>query len=339
MRVFVPGGAGYVGSHCVKRLVAAGHEVTVFDNLSFGHREAVPRPATLVEGDLADKPKVNELLATGRFDAVMHFAALLNVGESVAHPLAYYRNNVANTLNLLECMRDAGLRRLVFSSTCAVYGEPDELPLQEDMPKNPISPYGASKLAVEWMLEHSAAAWGLGAVALRYFNAAGAAADGSLGEDHDPEIHLIPLVLQVALGQRPAIKIFGTDYPTPDGSCVRDYIHVEDLAEAHLLALERMEQGKLAAFNVGTGRGTSVLEVIAAAKSVTGRPIPAEVTGRRPGDPPALYANAERIWLKFGWQPRHREIESVVASAWKWHQAHPRGYASAAAPAAVSRRT
>ncbi len=338
MRVLVPGGAGYVGSHCVRRLVAAGHDVTVYDNLSYGHPEAVTPPARLVEGDLADPAQLSEVLRSERFDAVMHFAALLNVGESVARPLEYYRNNVANTLNLLECMRDAGVRRLVFSSTCAVYGEPEELPLREDLPKSPISPYGTSKLAMEWLLEHSATAWGLGAVALRYFNAAGAAADGSLGEDHHPEIHLIPLVLKVALGQLPVIKIFGTDYPTPDGSCIRDYVHVEDLAEAHLLALERMEPGRFDAFNVGTGQGTSVLEVISAAKTVTGRPIPAESVGRRPGDPPALYADAQHIWLRYGWKARHRDIESVVASAWKWHQSHPSGYASVAGSAAVPAR-
>lgn len=328
MRVFVSGGAGYVGSHCVKRLVSAGHEVTVYDNLVAGHRRAVDARAALIEADLADKARLSEVLRPGRFDAVMHFAALLNVGESVEQPLRYYRNNVVNTLNLLECTRDAGIRRLVFSSTCAVYGVPDDLPLTEDMPRNPISPYGASKLTVEWMLEHSSVAWGLGAVALRYFNAAGAASDGLIGEDHTPEIHLIPLVLKVALGQRDGIKVFGTDYPTEDGSCVRDYIHVEDLAEAHLLALEQMEEGGIEAFNVGTGSGTSVLEVIAAVREVTGHEIPAEVVGRRPGDPPELYADSDKLQRRYGWQPHYRNIRQVVESAWQWHRAHPHGFSA-----------
>jgi UDP-glucose 4-epimerase len=326
MRVFVTGGAGYVGSHCVKRLIAAGHEVTVFDNLRFGHRQAVDPRAAFVPGDLADKAKLADCLRRGAFEAVMHFAALVNVSESAAQPLEYYRNNVANTLNLLECMRDVGLRRLAFSSSCAVYGRPDDLPLTEDMPRNPISPYGASKLAVEWMLEHSSAAWGLGAVALRYFNAAGAAADGSLGEDHSPEIHLIPLVLQVALGQRDKIDVFGTDYPTPDGSCVRDYVHVEDLAEAHLLALGRTEEGRMTPFNVGTERGVSVFEVIASARRVTGHPIPVRVAERRVGDPPALCASSDNVRRRLGWEPRYREIDELIASAWKWHQTHPHGY-------------
>ena len=243
MRVFVTGGAGYVGSHCVKRLLAGGHEVSVFDNLSAGHREAVDPRADFVQGDLSDKARLADLLRPGRFDAVMHFAGSLDVGNRCSG-LGNYRNNVVNTLNLLECMRDSDVRRMVFSSTCAVYGEPERLPITEDLPKSPISPYGASKLTVEYMLEHSARAWGLGSVALRYFNASGAASDGSIGEDHSPEIHLVPLVLQVALGQRDKIKVFGDDYPTPDGSCIRDYIHVEDLADAHLLAIEGITEGQ-----------------------------------------------------------------------------------------------
>ncbi len=327
MRVLVAGGAGYVGSHCVKRRVAGGHAVTVFDNLCAGHRLAVDPGAELLIGDLADREQLAGVLRRGRFDAVMHFAAFLNVGESVAKPLEYYRNNVANTLQLLEVMRDTSVPRIVFSSTCAVYGIPDRLPLVEDLPRSPISPYGASKLAVEYMLEHCAVAWGLGAVALRYFNASGAAADGTLGEDHAPEIHLIPLILQVALAQRKNIMVFGNDYPTPDGTCIRDYIHVDDLAEAHLLALEGLQAGRFEAFNVGTGSGTSVLEVLSAARNVTGHPIPAEVTARRPGDPPALYADATRLRDRFGWQPRYCDIQAIVQSAWDWHRAHPGGYA------------
>ena len=325
MKIFVTGGAGYVGSHCVKRLIAGGHAVTVFDDLSAGHRPAVDPQAEFIEGDLADIGKLRETLTPGRFDAVLHFAAFLNVGESVTEPLKYYRNNVVNTIGLLETMQHAGIKRMVFSSTCAVYGEPESLPITEDLPKNPINPYGATKLAMEWAL-HDSANWGLGSVALRYFNASGAAGDGSIGEDHDPELHLIPIVLQVALGQREFISIFGTDYPTPDGTCVRDYIHVEDLAEAHLLAIEGLEEGKAEAFNVGTGRGNSVREIIDAAREITGHPIPEREVKRRPGDPPALYANSDKIRARFGWSPRFTDIRETIGSAWRWHQAHPKGY-------------
>ncbi|MBU0637720.1 MAG: UDP-glucose 4-epimerase GalE [Planctomycetes bacterium] len=326
MKLFVTGGAGYVGSHCVKRLVAAGHEVTVYDNLGAGHRQAVDPAATMIEGDLADTAKLTDVFAAGRFDALLHFAAFLDVGESVQEPLRYYRNNVINTIGLLECMKQAGIKRMVFSSSCATYGVPEDLPITEDLPKQPINPYGCTKLAMEWALQDSATAWGLGSMALRYFNASGAAADGSIGEDHRPEIHLIPLVLQVALGQRDVIKVFGTDYPTPDGSCVRDYVHVEDLAEAHLLAIEALEEGRAESYNVGTGNGNSVLEVIAAARDVTGHPIPIELVERRPGDPPELYANADKVRARLGWDPRYRELGPNIATAWRWHQAHPNGY-------------
>jgi UDP-glucose 4-epimerase len=329
MRIFVTGGAGYVGSHAVRRLIAGGHSVTVFDNLAYGHREAIHPSAAFVKGDLADAGLLAELLTGGKFDAVMHFAAWLNVGESVHKPLMYYRNNVANTLNLLEAMEKARVKRMVFSSTCAVYGEPDRLPLVEDLPKDPINPYGATKLVVELMLKDSATAWGLGSVALRYFNASGAAEDGTIGEDHSPEAHLIPLVLQVALGQRPHISVFGTDYPTPDGSCVRDYVHVDDLAEAHLLAIEGAEPGRAEAYNVGTGRGTSVLEVIESARRATGHAIPVQFGPRRAGDPPSLYADSDNVRRRFGWSARHVQIDSIVASAWKWHRFHPHGFAGA----------
>ncbi len=327
MRIFVVGGAGYVGSHCVKRLVAAGHEVTVYDNLCAGHRAAVDRGARFVEGDLADSARLDEVFKAGRFDAAMHFAAFLNVGESVNEPLKYWQNNVADTLNLLRCMQRHEVRRFVFSSSCAVYGVPDKLPIREDEPRQPINPYGNTKLAVEWMLEQSAVAWGLGPVSLRYFNAAGAAADGTIGEDHQPEIHLIPIVLQVALGQRQSVQVFGTDYPTPDGTCIRDYIHVGDLAEAHLLAVEHCTLGRPMAFNVGTGTGTSVLEIIATARQVTGHPIPVVLGERRPGDPPALFADPSRIQKELGWMPRHVDISDVIGTAWAWHEAHPRGFA------------
>lgn len=326
MKIFVTGGAGYVGSHCVRRLVAAGHEVAVYDSLVAGHRQAVDPAAEFIAGDLADVDKLRQVLRPGRFDAVMHFAAFLNVGESVEKPLLYYRNNVINTINLLEAAQAAEIKRMVFSSSCAVYGEPEQLPITEDLPKAPISPYGTTKLIMEWALRDSAEAWGLGSVSLRYFNASGAAADGTIGEDHDPEPHLIPIVLQVALGQREAVSIFGNDYPTPDGTCIRDYIHVEDLAEGHLLAIEGLIEGQAEAYNVGTGQGHSVLELIAAARRVTGHEIPTEVVARRPGDPPALYASPDKLRRRYGWQPRYTDLEETVATAWCWHQSHPDGY-------------
>lgn len=326
MNIFVTGGAGYVGSHCVKRLLAAGHAVTVYDNLVHGHRDAVDPRAALIEGDLADGPRLSGLLGDGRYDAVMHFAAYVDVGQSVRQPLRYYRNNVAHTINLLEAMQAGGVRSFVFSSTCAVYGVPDEVPLREDMDTRPISPYGASKLVVEWMLRDCAAAWGLGSIALRYFNASGAADDGSIGEDHEPEIHLIPVVLEVALAKRPHVKVFGTDYPTPDGTCIRDYVHVEDLAEAHLRAVESVRPATAVALNLGTGRGHSVLEIISAAREVTGHAIPIEKTERRPGDPPQLFANADLVQHRLGWMPRQTDIREIIRSAWNWHRTHPNGY-------------
>lgn len=326
MRIFVAGGAGYVGSHCVRRLVAAGHEVTVYDDLSAGHRKAVDPEAVFVEGDLGNRATLDGVFQAGQFEAAMHFAAFLNVGESVSQPLRYYRNNVANTIKLLECMEAHGVQRIVFSSTCAVYGEPERLPITEDLPKDPINPYGHTKLAVEWLLQDCAVAWGLGSIALRYFNASGAAGDGSIGEDHDPEVHLIPIVLQVALGQRENVKIFGTDYPTPDGTCIRDYIHVEDLAEVHLRAIESCVPGEAASYNVGTGNGNSVREIIEAARRVTGHPIRSFEAARRLGDPPELYANADRARRRFGWQPRYVDIEETIATAWEWHRAHPGGF-------------
>ncbi len=327
MKLFVTGGAGYVGSHCVRALVDAGHTVTVYDSLIYGHRGAVHPKASFVHGDLDDAGKLREVLKATRFDGVLHFAAFLNVGESVQEPLKYFRNNIANTINLLDAMRVTDVRRLVFSSTCAVYGTPERLPIREDFPKGPISPYGESKLAVEWMLRDCAAAWGLGSIALRYFNAAGAARDGSLGEDHDPEVHLIPLVLQVALGQRPLIRVFGDDYPTPDGTCIRDYVHVEDLGSAHRAAIEAVQPGRSEAFNVGTGVGTSVREILDAARRVTGHEVPAETVARRPGDPPALYADSSPLRERLGWIPAYNDAESIIATAWNWHRVHPHGFA------------
>lgn len=326
MRIFVTGGAGYVGSHCVRRLVAAGHEVTVLDNLSQGHRAAVDPKAAFVQGDLGDTALLESIFGAVRFDAVMHFAALLNVGESVHKPLEYYRGNVANTVILLQAMRTAEIRRIVFSSTCAIYGEPATLPIDESLPTRPINPYGRTKLAIEWMLQDSAPAWGLGSVSLRYFNASGASADGTIGEDHRPELHLIPIILEVALGKRPVIKVYGTDYPTPDGSCVRDYIHVEDLAEAHLKAVESCEPGRADAYNLGSGSAYSVLEVIEAARSVTGHEIPAEIAPRRPGDPPVLCANPQKLMQTLGWRPAYTEIRPIIETAWRWHRSHPDGF-------------
>ncbi len=326
MRIFVVGGAGYVGSHCVRRLIAGGHQITVYDNLSAGHRQAVDPRATFVDGDLGNAARLDGVFQAGRFDAAMHFAAFINVGDSVNQPLRYWHNNVANTLNLLECMEAHGVRRFIFSSSCAVHGQPDSLPITEDLPIRPINPYGNTKAAVEWMLQDCAAAWGLDSVALRYFNASGAAEDGTIGEDHKPETHLIPLVLQVPLGQRESVTVFGTDYPTPDGSCVRDYVHVNDLAEAHLLAVEDYTPAKAEAFNVGTGIGVSVLEIVNAAREVTGHPIPTVLADRRAGDPPSLYADASRIRRRYGWEPRYRDVRRLIETAWGWHREHPHGF-------------
>jgi len=325
MRILVTGGAGYVGSHCLRHLLNGGHEAVVYDNLFQGHAPAVPA-GLLVQGELSDQPKLTALMKDRRIDAVMHFAALALVGESVQKPELYYRNNVLGSFHLLDAMREAGVRKIVFSSTTATYGTPAKMPIAETTPQQPINPYGFSKLVVERMLDDFAAAHGFGFAALRYFNAAGAATDGSIGEDHTPESHLIPIVLQVALGQRPSISIFGDDYPTPDGTCVRDYVHVEDLASAHLAALERLQPGKAIKVNLGTGRGYSVREVIEACRRITGHPIPAVTAPRRAGDPPELIADARLARELLGWTPRYTTIESIVETAWRWHRSHPRGY-------------
>lgn len=328
MQILVTGGAGYIGSHCVRALCDVGHGVVVYDNLtSGGHREAVDPRAALVVADLADEAALRRTFNDQPIEAVMHFAALLDVNESVRQPLRYYRNNVALTVALLEQMETHGVRNFVFSSTCATYGVPPTVPITEDMSQQPISPYGRTKLAIEWALRDSAAAWGLAATALRYFNASGAAADGTLGEDRDPEYHLIPLVLQVALGQRKQISVFGTDYPTSDGTCVRDYIHVEDLAEAHRRAIESPSPGELRCYNVGTGTGVSVRELIEVARRVTGHAIPAIEAPRREGDPPALFADPSKIMRELGWRPRYTDIRTIVETAWRWHRSHPHGYA------------
>jgi UDP-glucose-4-epimerase GalE len=325
MRILVTGGAGYIGSHAVRLFLSRGHDVWVYDNLSEGHRRAVPAERLIV-GDLAEVQRLDHALMLHRIEAVVHFAAFAYVGESVRDPGKYYQNNLVNTLHLLECVRRHQVGRFVFSSTCATYGVPERVPITEDEPQRPINPYGAGKLAVERALADYAVAYGLGYAALRYFNAAGASPDGSIGEDHDPETHLIPLVLQAALGRVPHIEVFGTDYPTPDGTCVRDYIHVDDLAEAHLLALEALQPGKGLCYNLGTGRGYSVREVIRTAEEVTGKPVPVKEGPRRPGDPPALVAASEKVQRELGWRPRYTELRPIVETAWNWHRNHPRGY-------------
>ncbi|MDQ6915829.1 MAG: UDP-glucose 4-epimerase GalE [Actinomycetota bacterium] len=324
MKLLVTGGAGYIGSVVAAQLLDAGHEVVVLDNLERGHRAAMPQGAPLVEADLNDLPAVNAALAPG-FDGVLHFAALALVPESVAHPERYWRTNVGGTLNLLAAMRAAGTERLVFSSTCATYGAPDTVPIPEDTPERPTNPYGASKLAVDRMISDHCAAHGLAATSLRYFNVAGAS--GPQGEDHEPETHIVPNVLSVALGQREHVEVYGTDYPTPDGTAVRDYIHVEDLAAAHLLALDGLEAARHTILNLGNGAGFSVKEVVETARAVTGHPIPTREAPRRPGDPPELVAASQRIRAELGWEPRKPALEQIVADAWDWHQAHPDGYA------------
>jgi UDP-glucose 4-epimerase len=323
MRLLVTGGAGYIGSIVAQRLIARGDEVTVLDSLARGHRAAVPEGAEFVQADLLDTEALNVVLDRG-YDGVLHFAALALVAESVAHPERYYRANVVGSLNLLDAMRAAGVGRLVFSSTCATYGEPDTVPISEDEPPKPVNAYGGSKLAVDRMIADEARAHGLAAVSLRYFNVAGAS--DPYGEDHEPETHLIPLILQAAAGTRGHVSIFGTDYPTEDGSAVRDYIHIVDLARAHALALEKAVPGRHGIYNLGSGTGYSVRQVIEAVRRVTGREFEVREEPRRPGDPPALVAANARAREGLGWAPEH-SLDEMVADAWAWHQAHPRGYA------------
>ena len=323
MKLLVTGGAGYVGSVVASQLVGAGHETVVLDNLAKGHRAAVPEGARLVGGDLLDEGFVRETLAEG-FDGVLHFAALSLVAESVEEPERYYRNNVGGTLNLLEAMGGAEVSRLVFSSTAAVYGEPEEIPIPETAPTVPTNPYGASKLAVDGLIRAVSRARGLAATSLRYFNVAGAS--GRFGEDHHPETHLIPLVLQAAAGTRDSVKLFGTDYATRDGTAVRDYIHVEDLGRAHLMALQAARTGEHRVYNLGNGAGFSVLEVVEAARRVTGCRIESVEAPRRSGDPPVLVASSDKVRKELGWKPEKSELETMISDAWAWMQAHPNGY-------------
>jgi UDP-glucose 4-epimerase len=323
--ILVTGGAGYVGSHAAKGLRHAGYQVVIYDDLSAGHRAAA-RGAPLIEGNIADVDAVRRALRETRAAAVMHFAAWLVVPDSVKDPAGYYRNNVIGTLGTLEAMAAEGCRHFVFSSTCAVYGEVTETPIRETQPTNPINAYGQSKLAIEHALPHFERAYGIRSVRLRYFNAAGADPDGELGEDHAPEIHVIPRAFEAALGGRP-LEVFGEDYPTPDGTCLRDYVHVSDLADAHVRAMRWLTDGGASGtYNVGTERPSSVRQVIAAVEQATGRKVDWRSAPRRAGDPAVLYASAERIRTDLGWVPRRPDLNTIVADAWRWHQAHPRGY-------------
>ena len=321
MKVLVTGGAGYIGSICVEELLQRGDEVVVFDNLSEGHRNSIDHRATFMQGDLLDPKSISLAINTSKPDAIMHFAANALVAESMQNPYKYFHNNVYGGLNLLHAMVENGVSRIVFSSTCATFGTPDRIPIDEDAEQNPINPYGESKLMFEKILRWFDQIHGLTFVILRYFNVAGASE--KFGEHHRLETHLIPRVLQVALGRLPHAEIYGTDFPTPDGTCIRDYIHVLDLASAHILALSTPKSD---AFNLGTGGGTSVREVIDACRKVTGHPIPAVEKPRRQGDPPRLVASSEKAKEKLGWTPQFENIEAIVGSAWKWHTAHPDGY-------------
>ncbi len=325
MRILVTGGAGYIGSHAVRLLGEAGHDVWVYDSLEIGHRRAVPEDRLIV-GRVGDRKRVEQVLGDHAIDAVMHFAAYALVGESVQQPHKYYENNVIETLRLLEAMRAVGVDKFVFSSTTATYGIAKRIPITEQEQQLPINPYGFSKLVIEHALRDYARAYGWSFAALRYFNACGAAPDGTIGEDHTPESHLIPIVLQVALGQRDKIMIFGDDYPTPDGTCIRDYIHVYDLGSAHVKALEKIQPGQGIQVNLGTGKGYSVREVVQACRQITGHTIPAEIAPRRAGDPPELVADSRLAQKTLQWQPEYTTIESIVETAWAWHQSHPNGY-------------
>lgn len=325
MNILLTGGAGYIGSVTAEKLVQKGHTVVVYDNLSTGHEEAVPRGALFIRADLSQKEKIKEILKKYGIDAVVHFAGSSIVSESVKNPSRYYVNNVSNGLSLLDAMAESGTKRIIFSSTAAVYGEPKQIPIQEDAVPCPTNPYGETKLAFEKALDWYSRAYGISYVSLRYFNAAGASS--RCGEDHETETHLIPLVLQAAAGKRKKITIYGTDYPTYDGTCIRDYIHVLDLAEAHLLALEAKDH-KNGIYNLGNGEGYSVLEVIQTAEKITGKTISVEYGLRRAGDPPVLVASSEKIHQEFGWKPRYPLIETIIKDAWTWHQKFPEGYKS-----------
>ena len=327
MNVLVVGGAGYIGSHCVRQLSAAGHRPVVLDSLVYGHRGAVAPSVTTHVGDLGDEPAVVDLLTREKIDVVMHFAAFCYVGESVTDPLKYYLNNSAATLHLLHAMQEAGVRKFVFSSTCATFGVPDKLPMTETLPQAPINPYGQTKLDIENALKALARVGKISFATFRYFNAAGASEDGTIGEDHDPETHLIPVAIDVAIGKRPHLELFGTDYPTPDGSCLRDYVHVDDLSRAHIAVFDKLtEKGAAHFYNLGTGTPSSNREVIRAVEKATGKKVKVVESPRRPGDPPALYADSSKAIRELGWKVRFPDIDSIVATAWNWHRTHPAGF-------------
>lgn len=329
MNVLVVGGAGYIGSHCVRQLVAAGHRPVVLDNLVFGHRQAIGPEVPFYDAELGDPTAVAEILKREQIEVVMHFAAFAYVGESVTNPLKYYFNNCVATYHLLQTMLDAGVRKFVFSSTCATFGIPEKLPITEDLPQRPINPYGQTKLDVENALKNLAAAHGLSFAAFRYFNAAGAAEDGTIGEDHNPETHLIPLTIAAAQGRIPSLSVFGTDYPTPDGSCLRDYVHVDDLSRAHIAVFGKLEKpGAQYFYNLGTGQPHSVREIIASVERVSGKKVPVVESPRRAGDPPALYADSSRAQKGLGWTIKFNDLDAIVETAWRWHRDHPDGYGS-----------
>ncbi len=321
MKIFLTGGAGYIGSVTSEMLLDAGHEVVIFDNLERGHLEAVDQRARFIKGDLRNREEVLDAMARAKPDAVVHFAAYALVGESMEFPMRYFRNNVTGGVHLVEAMIENGVKKVIFSSTCATYGQPDKMPMTEDIPQRPTNPYGESKLMLEKIMLWEHERHGLKPVFLRYFNACGATA--KFGEDHDPETHIIPNVLAVALGKRDKVSVFGDDYPTPDGTCIRDYIHIMDLAQAHILALTCDHVG---AFNLGTGDGMSVKQVVEMARKVTGHPIPVQFSARRPGDPARLVAGAEKAKSVLGWKPKYGDLQTIIQHAWNWHKAHPNGY-------------
>ena len=327
MNVLVIGGAGYIGSHCVRQIIAAGHRPVVLDNLIYGHRAALAKGVPFHQGCLEDQAFVRQVLRQEKIDIVMHFAAFINVGESVTDPLKYYKNNVAATLKLLETMIEEKVKKFVFSSTAAVYGMPDRMPITEDLRKAPINPYGQTKLDCENILAALAQAHGLSYAVFRYFNACGASEDGSIGEDHTPESHLIPNVIRAALGLVPSIKVFGTDYPTPDGTCLRDYVHVDDLSRAHIAAFDKLgKPGTALTYNLGTGKPISVLEIIKAVEKVSGKKVPVEYGPRRAGDPATLCADATKARTELGWKPKFDTVEPIIETAWRWHSTRPDGY-------------
>lgn len=321
MKVLVVGGAGYIGSHCVRQLIKAGHTPVVLDNLSYGHTYALCDGVAFYQGDLADKELVGKILDDEKIDLVMHFAAFINVGESVKEPIKYYKNNLSGVINLIETMIAHNVKKFVFSSTCATYGIPKQLPIVEDLPQLPINSYGQTKLDVENFLKACARAYGLNSVVFRYFNASGASEDASIGEDHTPETHLIPLAIFAALGKRPALKIFGNNYNTPDGTCLRDYVHVDDLSRAHIAAFDKLEgDGKFLHYNLGTGIPNSVLEIIKGVEKVSGLKVPYEFAERRDGDPDALYADSSKAKAELNWTPKYTNVEDIIRTAWNWHK-------------------